>query len=157
MPVCLCLWLVLLAIPAGAQDHQGAMGVWVLNTQKSSFSPGPLPQRQTSTWTRLPDGNIRIENESTDGGGSTSRREMISRFDGRQEARSGSPQQTSRAYRWIGEVDFEFEEMIDGRPSVTGRTSTSTDGNVRTLTVTGMRNGRPVHNIEVYERAAASR
>jgi hypothetical protein len=36
--------------------------------------------------------------------------------------------------------------------SVIGRSSTSRDGKVRTLTVNGTRGGRPVHNIEVYER-----
>jgi hypothetical protein len=149
-------WLVL-SIPGAAQDHQGAMGVWVLNPQKSAFSPGPLPQHQTSTWTRLPDGTVKIENDSTDRAGRTSHREMVSRFDGRQEARSGSAQPTSRAYRWISEVDFEFEEMIDGKASVTGRSATSPDGRVRTLTVNGTRNGQPVHNVEVYERAPARR
>ena len=156
--VCTALLSVLvLAIPTAAQDHQGAMGVWVLNTQKSTFSPGPLPQRQTSTWTRMPDGSVKIENDSTDSAGKPSHREMISRFDGRQEARSGSTQPTSRGYRWIGAVDFEFEEIIDGKPSVTGRSSTSADGKVRTLTVNGTRNGQPVHNVEVYERTAARR
>ena len=145
--------LLVLSIPTAAQDHRGAMGRWVLNTQKSTFSPGPLPQRQTSTWTHLPDGTVKIENESTDLSGRTSHREMVSRFDGKQEARSGSAQPTSRAYRWISELDFEFEEMIDGKRSVIGRSSTSSDGNVRTLTVNGTRNGQPVHNVEVYERA----
>ena len=156
--ICTALLSVLvLAIPTTAQDHQGAMGVWALNTQKSTFSPGPLPQRQTSTWTRMPDGSVKIENDSTDTAGKTAHREMISRFDGRQEARSGSAQLTSRAYRWVGDVDFEFEEIIDGKPSVTGRSSTSSDGKVRTLTVNGTRNGQPVHNVEVYERTAARR
>ena len=149
------LSLLVLAIPTAAQDHQRAMGVWVLNTQKSTFSPGPLPDRQTSTWTLLPDGRVKIENDSTDKAGRTSHREMVSRFDGRQEARSGSAQPTSRAYRWISDLDFEFEEMIDGKPSVTGRSSTSRDGKVRTLTVNGTRNGQPVHNIEIYELTAA--
>ena len=128
------------------------MGLWVLDTQKSAFSPGPLPQRQTSTWTRLPDGTVKIENDSTDLAGRTSHREMVSRFDGKQDARSGSAQPTSRAYRWISEFDFEFEEMIDGKRSVIGSSSTSNDGNVRTLTVNGTRNGQPVHNVEVYKR-----
>jgi hypothetical protein len=100
---------------------------------------------------------VKIENDSTDRAGRTSHREMVSRFDGRQEARSGSAQPTSRAYRWISEVDFEFEEMIDGKASVTGRSATSPDGRVRTLTVNGTRNGQPVHNVEVYERAPARR
>ena len=42
--------------------------------------------------------------------------------------------------------------MINGERSVVGRTTMSKDGNVRTLTVNGRRNGMPVHNIEVYER-----
>jgi len=151
------LSLLVISTPTAAQDHQRAMGVWVLNTQKSTFSPGPLPQHQTSTWTRMPDGSVKIENDSTDSAGRTSHREMVSRFDGRQEARSGSAQPTSRAYRWVDDVDFEFEEMIDGKPSVTGRSSTSKDGTVRTLTVNGTRNGQPVHNVEIYERTATRR
>src|SRR5690348_9011864 len=106
--------LLILFAPIAAQNHQAAMGLWVLNTQKSAFSPGPLPERQTSTWTRLPDGTVKIENDSTDREGKATHREMVSRFDGKQEARSGSGQPTSRAYRWISDVDFEFEEMIDG-------------------------------------------
>jgi predicted ester cyclase len=135
-----------------AQGHQGAMGVWVLNVQQSKFDPGPLPKVQTSTFTQLPDGSVKIENDSTDAQGRTSHREMLSKFDGRQEDRAGSAQPTSRAYRWIDDLNFEFEEMINGERSVVGRTTMSKDGNVRTLTVNGTRNGMPVHNIEVYER-----
>jgi hypothetical protein len=77
---------------------------------------------------------------------------MVSMFDGRQALRSGPGQPASRAYRWLDELNFEFEELISGERSVVGRTSMSKDGNVRTLTVNGTRGGRPVHNIEVYER-----
>ena len=139
-------------LAVSAQAHQGAMGVWVLNLQRSSFDPGPLPKSQRSTFSRLPDGAVKIENDGIDAQGKTFHREMISRFDGRQEQRSGSARSTSRAYRWIDDLNFAFEELIDGRPSVVGRTSTSTDGNVRTLKVDGTRDGKPVHNIEVYER-----
>lgn len=146
------LTLTLGALAASAQGHKGAMGVWVLNTQQSKFDPGPLPAKQTSTFTLLPDGRIKIENDSVSATGTTSHREMISAFDGRQELRSGGGPPTSRAYKWLDELNFEFEEMIDGTRSTVGKTTTSKDGRVRTLTVNGMRGGRPVHNIEVYER-----
>ena len=146
------LALALAGLTLAAQDHKGAMGVWVLNLQKSRFDPGPLPARQSSTYTQLPDGSVKIEIDSTNAQGRTVHREMISRFDGRQEARTGSGQPTSRAYRWLDDLNFEFEEMINGQRSVVGRTTMSKDGNVRTLTVNGIRNGMPVHNIEVYER-----
>jgi hypothetical protein len=145
------LTLTLGMLTASAQGHHGAMGVWVLNVQKSMFDPGPLPAVQTSTFTLLPDGKVKIENDSVDAAGRTSHREMVSAFDGRQEMRSGAGEPTSRAYRWLDELNFEFEEMIGGKHSVAGRTSTSPDGRVRTLTVNGTRGGRPVHNIEVYE------
>jgi hypothetical protein len=135
-----------------AQAHQGAMGVWVLNLQRSTFDPGPLPKKQTSTFTRLPDGAVKIENDGIAADGKAFHREMVSRFDGRQELRNGSAQPTSRAYRWIDDLNFTFEELIGGQPSAAGRTSMSPDGNVRTLKVDGTRNGRPVHNTEVYER-----
>jgi hypothetical protein len=140
-----------------AQGHEVAMGVWVLNIQKSRFDPGPLPRVQTSTYTQLPDGGVKIEIDVVDGQGRSVHREMVSTFDGRQEVRSGSAQPTSRAYRWIDDRDFEFEELIDGKPSVVGRSSTTRDGNVRTLTVNGRRNGTPVHNVEVYERRRAAK
>lgn len=148
------LTLTLGALAASAQGHQGAMGVWVLNVQKSTFDPGPLPAMQTSTFTQLPDGSVKIENDRVDVAGRTSHSEMVSAFDGRQQLRSGAAEPTSRAYRWLDELNFEFEEMINGKPSVVGRTSMSKDGRVRTLTVNGTRGGRPVHNIEVYERQA---
>ena len=140
------------ATTAAAQDHKGAMGVWVLNVQKSSFSPGPLPEKQSSTFTTQPDGAVKIENDSVDVQGRASHREMISKFDGKQELRSGPGQPTTRAYRWLDDLNFEFVEMINGTISVTGRTTMSADGKVRTLTVNGTRNGQPVHNTEVYER-----
>jgi len=149
--------LAVFAVTVAAQsNHDGAMGVWVLNTQKSQFSPGPLPNKQTSTFTALPDGSVKIENDSTDAQGRTAHREMISRFDGKQEPRAGSPQPTTRAYRWISSLDFEFQETVNGNPTVTGRSSTSRDGRVRTLIVNGIRDGKPVHNVEVYERQAAA-
>jgi hypothetical protein len=134
-----------------AQDHRAAMGVWVLNLEQSRFEPGPLPRRQTSTFTQMGDGSIKIENDSIDAQGRASHREMISKFDGRPEARAGSAQPTTRAYRWLDDRNFEFEETINGQRSVIGRTSVSKDGRVRTLKVDGTRGGRPVHNIEVYE------
>ena len=148
--------LTLGTIAATGQDHGGAMGVWVLNIQKSTFEPGPLPKMQTSTFTLLPGGAVKIENDSVDVSGRSSHREMVSAFDGRQEVRAGSAEPTSRAYRWLDDLNFEFEELINGAPSVVGRTSMSKDGRVRTLTVNGTRGGRPVHNIEVYERQSPS-
>jgi len=135
-----------------AQGHQGAMGVWVLNLEKSSFNPGPLPKVQTSTFTALPGGAVKIENAGVDAQGNAFQREMVSKFDGTQEARTGLGQPTTRAYRWLDDLNFEFEEMINGQPSTIGRTTMSPDGRVRTLTVNGTRNGQPLHNVEVYER-----
>jgi hypothetical protein len=135
-----------------AQGHQGAMGVWRLNVEKSTMEPGPKPKEQSSTFTQLPDGSVKIETDVTDASGQTGHREMVSRFDGKQAARTGAPQASTRAYRWLDDLNFEFEEMIDGQRSVIGRTTMSKDGKVRTLTVNGMRNGQAVHNIEVYER-----
>ena len=146
------LTLTLGTLAVSAQAHQRAMGVWVLNVQRSVFEPGPLPKRQTSTFTVLPDGAVKIENDAIDTQGKASHREMVSRFDGHQELRSGSGQPTSRAYRWTDDVNFTFEELINGQRSVVGRTVTSKDGNVRTLTVDGTRGGKPVHHVEVYER-----
>ena len=134
-----------------AQGHQGAMGVWILNVEKSTFEPGPKPKVQSSTFTLMPDGRVKITNDSVDVEGRTSHREMVSTFDGTHEARTGSAQPTTRAYRWLDDLNFEFEETIDGERSVIGRTTMSKDGRVRTLTVNGTRGGRPVHNIEVYE------
>jgi len=148
--------LVLGALTArtAAQGHQGAMGVWVLNVEKSTMEPGPKPKVQSSTFTQLPDGSVKIETDVTAASGQAGHREIVSRFDGKQEARTGAPQASTRAYRWLDELNFEFEEMIDGQRSVIGRTTMSKDGKVRTLTVNGMRNGQTVHNIEVYERKA---
>lgn len=141
-----------LATGAFAQGHEGAMGLWVLNIEKSTFEPGPKPRVQTSTFTQLPDGSVKIETDSVDLEGKSSHREMVSKFDGRPAPRAGSGAPTTRAYRWLDGINFEFTETIDGQPSVIGRTTMSTDGRVRTLTVNGTRGGRPVHNIEVYER-----
>jgi len=146
------LALVLGPIAASAQTHQDAMGVWVLNLQRSKFDPGPLPKRQTSTFTLMPDGAVKVEVDGINAQGSSFHSEMLSRFDGRQAPRTGSAQSTSRAYRWLDDRNFAFDELVNGQRSVTGRTSTSADGTVRTLRVDGMRNGKPLHNIEVYER-----
>src|SRR3954471_9662398 len=67
--------LTLGTIAATAQGHGGAMGVWVLNLQKSTFEPGPLPKMQTSTFTLLPGGAVKIENDSVDVSGRSSHRE----------------------------------------------------------------------------------
>jgi hypothetical protein len=145
------LTVLMLAAASFAQGHQGAMGVWILNVEKSTFEPGPKPKVQSSTFTLLPDGRVKITNDSVDTEGRASHREMVSKFDGTHEARAGSAQPTTRAYRWLDDLNFEFEETIDGQRSVIGRTTMSTDGRVRTLTVNGTRGGRPVHNVEVYE------
>jgi len=149
--VIVAMGVVMLAATSFAQGHQGAMGVWVLNVEKSTFEPGPKPKVQTSTFTLLPDGRVKIENDSVDVEGRTAHREMVSTFNGTAEARAGSAQPTTRAYRWLDDLNFEFEETIGGQRSVTGRTTMSKDGRVRTLTVNGTRGGQPVHNIEVYE------
>lgn len=144
--------LSILALPSFAQAHEAAMGVWVLNVEKSTFEPGPKPRIQSSTFTRLPDGSVKVENDGVDSEGKSFHREMVSKFDGRKEPRAGSAEPTTRAYHWVDDVDFEFTETINGQPSVVGRSMTSKDRKVRTLTVKGTRGGRTVHNIEVYER-----
>ena len=149
-----CVLVAGMVAGISAQGHQGAMGVWVLNVEKSTFNPGPRPKVQTSTFTSLPGGSVKIENEGVDAQGGTFHREMVSKFDGTPEARTGLGQPTTRAYRWLDDLNFEFEETINGQPSTVGRTTMSADGRVRTLTVNGTRNGQPLHNIEVYERQA---
>jgi len=148
--------LVLATVGISAEAHDDAMGVWILNLQQSKFNPGPLPQRQTSTFTPMPDGAVKVEVDGINAQGRSFHSEMLSRFDGHQEPRIGAAQPTSRAYRWLDDRNFAFEELINGRPSVSGRTSTSADGRIRTLRVDGMRDGKPVHNVEVYERQRAT-
>ena len=147
----IALSLAMLATTSFAQGHQGAMGVWILNVEKSTFEPGPKPKLQSSTFTLLPDGRVKIENDSIDVQGRASHRERISKFDGTHDPTVGSAEPTTRAYRWLDDLNFEFEEMINGERSVVGRITMSQDGQVRTLTVNGTRGGRPVHNVEVYE------
>jgi hypothetical protein len=156
----LTLWAVVgfallppLASVASLQDDI-RVGTWELNLAKSTFSPGPPPQKQTLTfrpagpqWTALVQG--------IDSSGRPINPDMNNlaiTFDGRDHPTANADYDTT-AWRRLGGNKYEVVRKKAGKVVLTSVNEVSGDGKTMTITTKGVNaTGQPVHNVRVYDK-----
>jgi hypothetical protein len=140
--------------PAAAAQLESRVGVWELDLAKSTFSPGPPPQRQTLTfraagpqWTALLQGidasgkpiNLDVNN-------------LLISFDGRDHATPNADYDTTSWKRMDARKYLVIRKKAD-KVVLTSTNVLSPDGKTMTITTIGTNGaGQPVHNVRVYEK-----
>jgi hypothetical protein len=156
-----CTIPVVLALGLGPPEASVALaqgelrvGTWELNLAKSTFSPGPLPRRQTLTfqaagpqWTALLQG--------VDASGNPINPDLNNlaiTFDGKDHPTANVDYDTTAWKRSRGN-QYEVIRKRAGKIVLISINEISNDGKMMTITTKGVSaNGQPVHNVRVYDK-----
>jgi len=133
---------------------QSRVGTWELNLEKSTFSPGPAPRRQTLTfqekgpqWMALVQG-IDASGKPID----LDTNNLMINFDGREHQTPTADYETT-AWKRVDEHKYLVTRKKAGKVVLTSTNILSADGKTMTITTIGQNaSGQPVHNVRVYDR-----
>jgi hypothetical protein len=150
------LGLVLLAGNASAQSKDDpSIGSWKLNVAKSKFTPGPPKKGDTRSY-EVTDGWLIVTTESISGEGNRTGVRFAAKFDGKPYAQIGrfAPTVTLITYEPIDRLTLKYTQRdTTGKIVSTNTRTVSADGKTMTIEQkTTDANGRPVVNVELYER-----
>ena len=130
------------------------VGTWELNLAKSTFSPGPPPQRQTlifraagPQWTALLQG-VEASGQPIN----PDLNNLAITFDGRDHTTTTSDYDTT-AWKPSGPNRYEVIRKKAGKVVLISTNELSNDGRTMTITTKGVNaKGQSVHNVRVYEK-----
>ena len=128
------------------------IGTWKLNVEKSKFSPGPAPQRQTVTFEPAGQG-VHYTSEGVSADGKPTAQEYTTNYDGKDVPIKGSPVADTISMRRINALTTERTDKKAGKVVQTIRREVAKDGKSFTATVKGKNaKGEPVNHKLVYEK-----
>jgi hypothetical protein len=142
--------LFLLATVCVAADDVN-IGTWKLNEAKSKFSPG-TGKNQKVVYEAQGD-KVKVTVDGVDGAGKPAHNEWTGKFDGKDYAVTGDPDNDMRSYRRINDHTLALVDKKDGKVNVSGRVVVATDGKTRTVTThsTDAKGNRST-SIQVYDK-----
>ena len=139
--------LIPAALISQAASKNMAVGTWKLNTAKSKFDPGPGPKSATVIIGE--DNKIQYSEETADA--KSTSWSVLPTADG-----------TPAPIMGMGENSTLVEKRIDGRHvehtwkvgsgTENGKSVISKNGMTMTYTLSGTDPGKPVHNVEIFEK-----
>lgn len=146
--------LVLGLAPAGLAQGEARVGIWELDLARSTFDPGPPPQRQTLTfraagtqWTALLQGV-----DATGKPMNPDLNNLAITFDGRDHPTATVDYDTTAWKRSRG-TSYEVIRKKAGKIVMTSINELSADGRTMTIKTTGVAaNGQRVDNVRVYQK-----
>jgi hypothetical protein len=138
-------WLLVAAALAAAPEHE--LGVWEMNRAKSSFQPGPAPQRLTETYEAI-DSGVRATIEGVDAKGKPFSIRYTAFYDGKEWPLLGSAIADKATFRRIDPNTVERIDRRHGRRVQVVIRVISPDGREAMV----IEKGEGWHNMIVYER-----
>ena len=153
--VAMILALALLAggAPTTAQSKDPFVGSWRLNVAKSTYSPGPAPKSQVSTYEAAGQGyKVSVKAETAAGG--TEQWSYTSNLDGKESPITGNnPNSDTVAVKRIDAHTLESVNKKGGKVTTSQKNVVAADGKTRTVTTTGTNpQGQKISNVAVYEK-----
>jgi hypothetical protein len=128
------------------------VGTWVLNVNRSKYTPGPPPRAQTAIYTA--DGqSFKIVTKGVGTLGQPTTTEFTAAFDGKDHAVRGNVDWNAIVAKRIDANTIEYVRKKDGKLVQTAISAVSKDGKTRTVTSMGVNaRGDKVNIIAVYDR-----
>ena len=145
------LLLVTLVVGAGmcfAADPN--MGTWKLNEAKSKIDAG-MPKNLTVVYEMAGD-KIKATVDGVDGQGKPTHNEWVGKYDGKDYPVNGDPTSDMRSLKKVDDRTLELTVKKDGKVRMSGQVVLAADGKSRTLTVSGMVDGKKVQMVSVYDK-----
>lgn len=132
-------------------SNDAQMGTWKLNEAKSKLAAG-MGKNTTVVYEAAGD-NIKVTVDGTDPEGKAMHTEWTGKFDGKDYPVTGDPRSDTRAYTTINDHTLSFTAKKDGKPTITGRATVSSDGKTRTVKVTATdAQGKKSKGTAVYDK-----
>jgi hypothetical protein len=150
VPLCLILGS---ASPTFAQI-ESRIGTWELNPQKSTFSPGPPPRRQTLTFKKAgPQWVALLQGVEADGRPiNPDMNNLAINFDGKDHPTANVDYDTT-VWKIVNSSTYEVIRKRAGKIVLTSVNTLSADGATMTITTRGHdAAGQEINNVRVYER-----
>jgi hypothetical protein len=139
------------ALPAIASEDL-VLGVWTLNVDKSSYSPGPPPRSQTRTYEKVEEG-IKATIVTVDAKGKSVTAGYTAKYDSLEYPLTGSAAVDAIALKRVNATTAEATLTHARKLIGTARRVISEDGRTMTITFRGTdESGRAVANVSVYEK-----
>ena len=127
-------------------------GTWVLNTAKSSYTPGPAPKEQTSVFT-VTSQSVTAATKGTSADGKPTSTDYTASFDGKDYPVKGNPDWDTVSIKRVDSHTIEFTRKRAGKVVQTATSVVSKDGRTRTITATGVNaQGQKIQTTGVYDK-----
>lgn len=137
--------------PAMGQGKDPFLGTWLLDSDKSTFVPGPVPEDRTMIF-ELKDGALRHLTKTPNLFlGNTNDIDYTARFDGKDYSITGTGLDTVSLKR-VDSHKIERTGKVQGKVTEHCTMEVSRDGKVLTLTVKGSYNGTDYSSVQVLTR-----
>jgi hypothetical protein len=154
----ICSLGTLTSLASAQSDPQG--GTWELNLAKSSFSPGPPPQKQTLTYHAEDHGlTAMLLLQGIDATGKPINPETSNlpiTFDGREHPTPNVNYDVS-AWKRTSASTYVVTRKKAGKVVLTSTHVVSNDGKTLTITTKGVdSDGHPINNVRVYDKQEAN-
>ena len=145
--------LVCLQIPAAnAADKDPFVGTWLLNSDKSKFVPGPVPDDRTVIFETTKDGGLHHLTKTLNAFlGNTNDIDYTAKFDGKDYPITGTGLDTVSIKR-VDARTIERTGKVAGKVSETSTMKISADGKVLTISTKGSYNGTNYSSEQVLDR-----
>jgi hypothetical protein len=151
-----------LGTPASVASAQGdpQVGTWELNLAKSTFSPGPPPQRQILTYKAEGQASAVLLLQGVDAAGkpiNLDASNLVIIFDGKDHPTPSANYEVS-TWKRISAYRYEVTRKRAGKVVLTSAHVVSKDGKTMTITTKGVdADGHQINNVRVYDKQEAER
>jgi hypothetical protein len=141
----------LLAVVAVCFAADVNVGTWKLNEAKSKVSAG-APKNNMVVIAAAGD-SMKVTVDGVGADGKPAHNEWTGKFDGKDYPITGDPAADMRAYKPVNDHTMALTEKKGGKITNTGRVVVSTDGKIRTVTVSRTdANGKKMSTTFVYDK-----
>jgi hypothetical protein len=124
-----------------------------LEAKRSKSKLSPTAPKNTTVAYEAAGDNVKVTVDGVDRDGKPTHNEWTGKFDGKDYAVTGDPNQDMRSYTKIDDHTLGFNVKKGGKLTTSGRIVVSADGKSRTVTVTGTDpDGKKFKSTAVYDK-----
>lgn len=128
------------------------IGTWKLNIAKSKYTGMSAPKSQVYKYeANGPDG-VKFTNDSVNADGTNVHAEYAVKFDGKEGPVKGDPTRDMTTNKRVNANTTSGTSSLKGKPVGTYTRTVSKDGKTLTVTAKGTNEGKPYHQVAVYEK-----
>jgi hypothetical protein len=137
---------------AFAKSHDPVIGTWVLNVEKSKFTPAPGPKSATRTYAQTADG-IELTFSGVAADGSAISGSSTFKYDGKDYPITGTPDYDTLSLKRVNATTVKSTQKKDGKVVAWTTRKVSEHGKVLTLSSKGKdAKGAAYHSVAVYDK-----